>query len=209
MAAELLIDGPDAAATTLLLAHGAGAGMRSPFLRDAAQAFAAQGIRCVRFEFDYMAARADGGRAGPDRMPVLQQRFLAVAQQLGPPPLLVVGGKSMGGRVATMLADRLAARACVVFGYPFHPPRRPQQLRVEHLRALRTPTMILQGERDPFGTRDEVAGYELSPAIELHWAPDGDHSLAPRKRSGQTTAGNVADAMAAAIAFLRRHAGPA
>lgn len=202
---DILIDGPADAAITFVLAHGAGAGMHSEFLVDVARGFAAAGIRTARFEFDYMALREHGVRKGPDRMPQLQQRFTRVVEALVPWRALAVGGKSMGGRVATMLADGLGARACVVFGYPFHPPRQPQQLRTAHLQTLRTPCLIAQGERDPFGTRPEVDGYALSSAIELHWAPDGDHSLVPRVKSGHTKAGNFAAAMAAAIGFLQRH----
>jgi hypothetical protein len=119
---------------------------------------------------------------------------------------LALGGKSLGGRMATMLADEIGAAAVVVFGYPFHPPDQPTRLRTAHLAELRTPTLILQGERDPFGTRAEVGGYRLSPAVRIHWLPDGDHSLEPRKASGRTAAANHAEAIAAAAEFLRAHA---
>jgi predicted alpha/beta-hydrolase family hydrolase len=104
--------------------------------------------------------------------------------------------------MATMLADELGVRGVVVFGYPFHPPAQPARLRTAHLQALRTPCLCLQGERDPFGTRDEVAGFRLSPAVAIHWLPDGDHSLAPRKASGRTAAQNLDEAIAAAAAFV-------
>jgi hypothetical protein len=92
--------------------------------------------------------------------------------------------------------------AAVALGYPFHPPGKPEQLRTAHLAELRTPCLICQGERDPFGTREEVAGYSLSPAVRLHWAPDGDHHLAPRKVSGRTAAQNRAAAIAAVAGLL-------
>ena len=113
----------------------------------------------------------------------------------------------MGGRTATMLADAVQARGVVVFGYPFHPPKKPLQLRTAHLAELRTPTLILQGERDEFGTRDEVAGYALSPNIEVDWFVDGDHSLAPRRKSGFTPEQHLERAIARAAAFARTRLG--
>lgn len=202
---ELRLDGPDHAACTLLLAHGAGAGMDSPFLLALAQGFAAAGIRVARFEFPYMAARRQGRRPPPDRLPALLQACRDARAALGPCPSLAVGGKSLGGRVATLVADELQASACVVFGYPFHPAKQPEVLRTAHLAALRTKTLLLQGERDAFGSRAEVAGYALASSIAVHWAQDGDHSLQPRQSSGHTAAANFAAAMAAAIAFLQRH----
>lgn len=201
---ELRIDGPGDAPITAILAHGAGAGMDHRFLATIAAGLAGRGLRVVRFEFPYMRARRGGPRRGPDRMPVLQQAMREVAAlQRGPIALL---GKSMGGRVATMLADELAARSVVVFGYPFHPPDEPGNLRTAHLATLRTPALILQGERDEFGTRDEVAGYALSPRIAVEWFADGDHSFAPRKRSGFTAEQHLATAIERAAAFVLEHA---
>jgi predicted alpha/beta-hydrolase family hydrolase len=154
--APQLIDGPDAAPATVLLAHGAGAPMDSPFMAAIAGGLAAAGWRVVRFEFPYMARmRETGRRQGPDRMPVLQEAFrqqvrLDKTEQPGRP--VFIGGKSMGGRVASLLVDELAVsdrvRGCLCLGYPFHPPGKPLQLRTEHLAALSTPTLILQGDRD-------------------------------------------------------------
>ena len=205
-APALLWDGPAAAATTVLLAPGAGSDCRSEFLAAAAEGLGAAGLRVARFDFPYMQQRGEGrGRRGPDPMPVLQQCMREAVTATGAPlNRLVIGGKSMGGRVATMLADELQVAGVVVFGYPFHPPRQPTRLRTEHLQALRTPCLILQGERDPFGTRDEVAGYALSAAIEIVWFTDGDHSLVPRARSGATAAQHRRDAIARAAAFAQR-----
>jgi predicted alpha/beta-hydrolase family hydrolase len=197
---DFRFDGPPDAATRIALAHGAGAPMDDPFLATIAAGLAARGMRVARFEFPYMAARrATGARKGPDRLPILLETWRAAAAALG--PALVVGGKSMGGRIASMIADEVGARGLVCLGYPFHPPRKPEQLRTAHLAALRTPTLILQGERDPFGTPDEVAGYALSPQIRVEWIPDGDHSLVPRKASGRTRAENLAAAVEAIAAF--------
>lgn len=207
MSDELRIDGPPDAATTIVLAHGAGAGMDHEFLVTFAQGLAAVGLRVIRFEFPYMAARRRGERRPPDRLPVLQQRFLDVAAQCGPPTALVLAGKSMGGRVATTIADDLGVAGVVAIGYPFHPPRQPEQLRTAHLAHLRTKTLILQGERDPFGTRAEVAGYSLSAAIAIEWFADGDHSLVPRKSSGHTALSHLRRALDCAAAFVRSVAG--
>ena len=200
---EVRIDGPESAQRTVLLAHGAGAGMDSEFLADVAQGLAEHGLRVVRFEFRYMAARRRGERRPPDPLPRLQDTFRRLAADHGPPARLVLAGKSMGGRVATTIADELAVAGVIVFGYPFHPPRRPTELRTAHLEALRTQTLILQGERDPFGTRAEVDGYALSPAIAVRWFADGDHSLVPRKASGLPATAHVQAAIALAAAFAR------
>jgi predicted alpha/beta-hydrolase family hydrolase len=199
-----LLDGPAGARATVVLAPGAGAGMEHPFLAAVARGLAAAGLLVVRMDFPY---RTEGRRV-PDRLPVLLDAMRAVVRDHVRTPF-VLAGKSMGGRVATMLADEAGARGVVVFGYPFHPPRRPLQTRTEHLAALRSPALILQGERDVFGTRAEVAGYPLSPAIEVHWLADGDHSLVPRARSGHSAARHLADAVARAAAFVHAVAGTA
>jgi len=196
----LIIDGRDAADVTIVLAHGAGAGMEHDGVASLAHAFAERGARVVRFEFPYMHARREGRRPGPDRMPKLQAHFREViASQAGP---VVLAGRSMGGRVATMIADDVGARAVIAFGYPFHPPKKPENLRTEHLEHLRTKTLIVQGERDPFGTPDEVAGYKLSAQIELFWLADADHTLKPRKKSGFTLEQHVEAAVDHAMQFL-------
>lgn len=199
---ELHCDGPPDAATTVVLAHGAGAGMDHPFLAAVAHGFAAARFRVVRFEFPYQRATRAGHRRPPDRLPVLQQA-LRDAIVAAAPRRLVLAGKSLGGRVATTLADELGAAAVVVFGYPFHPPKRPESLRIAHLADLRTPTLVLQGERDPFGTREETSTWPLSRAIRIRWFADGDHSLAPRRASGHTAAEHLAAAIDEATTFVR------
>jgi predicted alpha/beta-hydrolase family hydrolase len=197
---DALVDGPDDAATTALLLHGAGTGKEHPFLAAVATGLAATGRRIVRIDFPYRAA----GRKLPDRLPALQDALRAAAAEHRRGTLALLG-KSLGGRVASTLADELGAAALCCFGYPFHPPKDPTKLRTAHLTTLRTPTLILQGERDPFGARAEVAGYALAPTIAVRWLSDGDHDLAPRKASGRTAAGNLAEAIAAADAFLATH----
>jgi predicted alpha/beta-hydrolase family hydrolase len=207
-----LIDGPDAAPATVLLAHGAGAPMDSPFMAAIATGLAQQGWRVVRFEFPYMARmRETGRRQGPDRMPVLQEAFrqrVRLARGERPERPLFIGGKSMGGRVASLLIDELAASAdvpgCLCLGYPFHPPGKPQKVRTGHLESLRTPTLILQGERDSFGRREEVETYRLSPKVQLGWIPSCDHSYRPTRGSGLSEEGNWATAVALSDVFLRQ-----
>ena len=108
----------------------------------------------------------------------------------------------MGGRIASMIADAQGVRGLVCLGYPFHPPGKPDRLRVAHLADLRTPTLIVQGTRDTLGRRDEVEGYDLSPAIRVVFLEDGDHSFKPRVRSGRTEAQNLDAAIVALAAFL-------
>jgi predicted alpha/beta-hydrolase family hydrolase len=208
MSGDFLITGPQSPAARFLCAHGAGAGMETPFLKAVADLLAQRDIATCRFEFAYMAARRHGGaRKPPPRAERLVDEYRAAvaAQPVGAP--LIIGGKSMGGRVASLLADELfqagaiAGLACL--GYPFHPPGRPDQLRTAHLTALACPTLIVQGERDPFGTRAEVEGYGLSPVIQFNWAGDGDHDLGPRGGSGFTRKANLAAAADALATFAK------
>jgi predicted alpha/beta-hydrolase family hydrolase len=197
---KLLRDGPEAAETTLVLAHGAGAPMDHAFMNDMAARLAGRGLGVVRFNFPYMQER----RRMPDRMPVLEACMREVVAGLGDPKRLLLGGKSMGSRVASQLADALGVRGAVALGYPFHPPDKPQQLRTQHLTALRTPFLIVQGTRDVFGTPQEIRGYPLSPAVELCLVEDGDHGLEPRKASGRTLEQNLTQAADAIAAFAAR-----
>ena len=202
--ADFLFNGPETAEKTIVLAHGAGAGMESEFMDVIAVGLADHGLRAARFEFPYMIKRRDDGkRRPPDRAPVLLQSYLDVAAELGPENL-IIGGKSMGGRIASMIADEAGVAGLVCLGYPFHPPGKPDKLRTEHLAGLKTPALILQGERDPFGKREEVAGYTLSKSISVAFLPDGDHDLKPRKASGRTRAENRAEAVDRIADFVSR-----
>ncbi|MFV8783184.1 alpha/beta family hydrolase [Microbulbifer sp. SA54] len=194
-----------------LFAHGAGAPMDSEFMQVLAEKLAAQGVGVVRFEFPYMAERrATGGRRPPNKMGVLLAAFQAqidrVCSELQPRALFI-GGKSMGGRVASMLAEenfthgRIAGAVCL--GYPFHPQGKPEKLRTEHLVGLTCPTLVVQGTRDALGNREEVDGYPLSPAIECCWLDDGDHDFKPRRASGFTQSQHWQSAAERAVAFMR------
>jgi predicted alpha/beta-hydrolase family hydrolase len=200
---EFLVTGPKDASVTLLLAHGAGAAMDSGSMNALANALARAGMRVHRFEFAYMAARRDGRRRPPPKAESLMGEYVAAVEALASRGPLIIGGKSMGGRVASMVADELHAKGVVkgllCLGYPFHPPGKPEQLRTSHLVKLATPALIVQGTRDPFGSREEVAGLALSPAIQIVWLEDGDHDFKPRKGvSGFSAAGHL-ETMARAV----------
>lgn len=204
MGTPMIFDGPEGGAT-IVLAHGAGAPMDSAPMTAVARGLAASGLRVARFEFPYMRRRRETGeRRPPDREPVLREAWHAVIEELGGGGPLVIGGKSMGGRMASLIAGEAGVRGLVCLGYPFHPPGQPDRLRTAHLRDLRTPTLIVQGTRDPFGTPEDVQGYELSPAIQVVWLEDGDHSFKPRASSGRTEKQNVAEAVAAVVGFVGR-----
>lgn len=191
---------------TLLLAHGAGAGMDSPFMEQLAEALARRDLRTLRFDFPYMArARAEGRRRPPNPAPVLLEHWRAMvatwrAAESGP---LWLAGKSMGGRMASLLADELGAAGLVCLGYPFHPAGKPERLRTEHLATLATPTLIVQGERDALGTRAEVAGYALAPTLEVQWIATADHDLKPLKSSGLSQTQGLVETAAWVAAFVR------
>ncbi|MFZ2061743.1 MAG: alpha/beta fold hydrolase [Candidatus Binatus sp.] len=204
MAAQL-VDGPKAAAKTFLFAHGAGAPMDSRFMQLVADGVAASGVRVVRFEFPYMQRRRETGKRGaPDQPRVLMQSFRDAIEEAGGSGKLVIGGKSMGGRIASMVADDAGVLGLVCLGYPFHPPGRLEKTRTSHLESLRTPALILQGTRDSFGSGEDVRGYKLSKAIRIEWIEDGDHSFKPRARSGRTEADNVRAAIALVAEFIAR-----
>lgn len=205
---DFLFDGEGE--TTVILAHGAGAPMDSPFMNVMARGLAERGLRVARFEFPYMRHRREGrGTRPPDREPVLLQTWrdaLAAIAEVGGAGRVVIGGKSMGGRMASLVADELGVRGLVCLGYPFHPPGKPESLRVKHLEPLRTPALIVQGTRDALGSREEVEGNilsMLSPAIRIVWLEDGDHSFKPRVSSGHTEKGHLAAAAEAVAEFAR------
>ncbi|MFK7671663.1 MULTISPECIES: alpha/beta family hydrolase [Pseudomonas] len=176
---------------TLILAHGAGAPMDSQWMAEMAERLAVRGVNVLRFEFPYMAQRRrDGGKRPPNPQPVLlecwREVFSEVRRHVAGP--IAIGGKSMGGRMASLLADELGADALVCLGYPFYAAGKPEKPRVAHLAHVKTPTLIVQGERDALGNREAVEAYTLSPAIEVHWLVAGDHDLKPLKASGYSHA---------------------
>lgn len=199
---NIIIDGEDNP-ITFIFAHGAGAGMDHEFMQSVAKGLAFKGIRVVRFNFPYMIKRAeDGKRRPPDRAPKLLEAYQEIIEQTDADKL-VIGGKSMGGRMASHLSelDKVAAMACL--GFPFHPPGKPENYKGEHLASLQKPCLILQGERDTFGKREEFAGFDLSDSIQVEFIPDGDHSFKPRKSSGHTEQQNIALTVEKLTAFIK------
>ncbi len=193
------------ASTTLILAHGAGAPMDSEWMTDMAGRLAGLGVNVLRFEFPYMAQRrVDGVKRPPNPAPKLLECWREVygLVRLHVAGSLAIGGKSMGGRMASLLADELGADALVCLGYPFYAVGKPEKPRVEHLAGLKIRTLIVQGERDALGNRDAVEGYSLSPRIEVFWLAAGDHDLKPLKVSGFTHEQHLGSAAQKVAAFL-------
>ena len=218
--ADCLYDRAQKPAALLLLAHGAGAPMDSDFMNAMAVAFASHSVAVLRFEFPYMQRRRDEQRKfPPDRAPKLLGAFAervrearALAAELSGTPNgalpLWIGGKSMGGRMASMLAAQgngvatVDVAGVIALGYPFHPPGKPEKTRIDHLPALTVPMLVCQGERDPFGKPDEVARYGLPEQAKLHWLPSGDHDFKPLKRSGLQQQDLIIEAASVAAAFV-------
>lgn len=190
----------------LILAHGAGAGSDSPFMQQTSESLAALEVAVLRFDFPYMQQmKADGRRRPPPKMPALLEYYRSVIESVGRP--CVIGGKSMGGRVASLLLkdDALSeVKGCVCLGYPFHPPGKPQSLRTEHLAQLHKPLLIVQGTRDALGNQQEVAGYTLDKSLQLLWLADGNHDLAPRKASGYSQQQHIQTACEQIAALVKR-----
>ena len=202
---EFLVDGPASAERTLILAHGAGSPMDSPFLEEIAKGVAGYGFRVIRFEFPYMKKQRDTGKkVPPDKEATLLARWKKVIKKHGGPRGMIIGGKSLGGRMASLIADDLGVDGLVCLGYPFHPSGKSAKTRIGHLESLRTPTLIVQGERDAFGNRDEIRGYPLSWHIQVAYLTDGDHSFKPRKSAEVTEQDNMDEACRLVATFCRR-----
>jgi predicted alpha/beta-hydrolase family hydrolase len=173
----------------LILGHGAGADQTSDFMVRLATTLAARGIDVVTFNFLYM----EQGRRIPDRNEGLEACYLAVMEAVRNSEKfgggqLAIGGKSMGGRIASQVAATGVGdpMALVLLGYPLHPVGKSDQLRAKHLSAIRAPMLVIQGSRDAFGTPDELWPIirELKAPAKLYVVEDGDHSFKVLKRSG-------------------------
>ena len=192
----------------LALGHGAGAGQDHPWMRRVATGLASRGVDVVTFDFPYVAA----GRKVPDKGPALEAAFAGLWREFAARALetggtgvrLFAGGKSMGGRIASQAAARdlfvPAAAGLVFFGYPLHPPAKPEQRRDRHLPALTMPTLFLHGTRDPFGSPDEMTALVAGlPGATLHIVSGGDHSLA---RAGDRSGASLEQAMDVAARWM-------
>ncbi len=199
---QWIVEGPESG-PLFIFAHGAGAGMEHEFMSAVAKGLVERGIRVVRFNFPYMVKRSeDGKKRPPDRAPKLLEAYQEVITHFTNEPV-VIGGKSMGGRMSSLLADNKLVAAIACLGYPFHPPGKPEKFKGGHLATLDKPTLILQGERDTFGKKEEFEHFALSEQVRVTFIPDGDHSFKPRKRSGHTEEGNIALAVKYLAGFIK------
>lgn len=202
--AEYRLDGNPDAGHLVLFAHGAGAGMDHPFMDQMAKLLAGDDICLIRFEFPYMVrAREEERRRPPDRLPKLEACFRQWIAAM-PERKLTLMGKSMGGRVATVCGENADVEGVIALGYPFHPvgKREPDKWRWQPLQQASVPVLVLQGERDTFGSRAELAEHQLPAGVSLEYLADGDHSFQPRKASGLILADNLEQAAAHCRAFI-------
>ena len=207
---DLAYQGPKRGADrAVLLAHGAGADMNAATLTTVADALADASVPSLRFNFPYRAA----GRRAPDRPAVLEAAVREAVDELArrtklPPERLVLGGRSMGGRICSMVAADSegdeGGLGLVLLGYPLHPPGRAKQLRVEHFARLRVPALFVSGTRDAFATPAELRREtkKLKGPVSFHWVETGDHGFKPLKASGLTVAGVLADVAGAVTRFV-------
>ena len=199
---------------TCILAHGAGAPMDSKWLEDFALNLAMQGIKVVRFEFPYMQERRESGKKRPpNRQPELIECFKQVLDDIDGP--WVLAGKSMGGRMASILASELPVgleneklreqlKGVLALGYPFHPQGKPEKLRIDHLPLIDVPMAIVQGDRDKLGDRVLVERLGLPSDLQFLWLEDGDHDLKPRVKSGFKHEEHLARAVDYSAQFIKQ-----
>lgn len=210
----MIIEKAVQAKAVCILAHGAGAPMDSTFMEWMSSALVAQDIHVVRFEFTYMAQRRTGGsKRPPPKMPILVDEFAHVCAEVSNIPELAglplyIGGKSMGCRVATLLAASSllssTVQGVVCFGYPFHPQKQPEKTRIAHLPAVAVPLVIVQGSRDALGNPDDIQQYTLPPHLHMNWLETANHDFVPLKRSGFTQAQCIEHAARIAGDFMDR-----
>ncbi|MCG9712065.1 alpha/beta fold hydrolase [Shewanella insulae] len=192
--------------TLVVLAHGAGANMEHDFMTQMAERLAGQGLGVIRFNFPYMRNNAlDGKRRPPDRAPKLIKDFsllLETVREVYRPKRLIVMGKSMGGRMAAILAGQQEVDGVICLGYPFVPPKGGEP-RLEPIAECQAPILVIQGERDKFGAKGQVEPWLEPYGAKLAWLADGDHSFLPRKSSGTTQSANLDLAVSHSIQFIR------
>ena len=192
----------------LILAHGAGSPMDSDWMNELTLLLDQKGIRVARFEFPYMARRRkEGVRSPPDPLPILLNSWRSVIESLkNQSSSIFIGGKSMGGRIATMVANEFDILGLICLGYPLHPPGKViNNKRIQCLQEVSRPTLILQGERDSMGSFDKLSTSHLSPTVQTKCIPSGDHSFKPLKKSGITLKQNLELAAETIVSFIKRH----
>jgi uncharacterized protein len=205
---DLKVYPAETAVAALVLGHGAGAGQASPFMVQAAKGLASRGVSAATFDFPYMAS----GRKAPDPPRVLEDAWRAAidrAREIFDDVPLFLGGKSMGGRIASQVAsensDGLAG--LVFLGYPLHPPGKPQQRRDAHLPAVAVPMLFVQGTRDAFGTAEEIR--DLLPRLQhatLHAVEGGDHSFKIGGRGAPKPDAVLGELLDVVVRWIRRPA---
>ncbi len=208
---EFMVNSPQRDAKgILLLAHGAAKGMASPFMEAMAKGLIKSGLRIVRFHFPYMEEMLRSGtKLPPNGGKMLRKCYSelithCIEHENVPGHKIVIGGKSMGARVASMVADQHKVAGVICLGYPFHPPKKPERWRIQPLQTISTPTLICQGERDPHGKREEIRTLLLSKSIQFHWLKDGDGNFKPGKYSARSREDNIQDATQACTDFISR-----
>lgn len=184
---SMLMRSCDQPIATVIFAHGAGADMSSEFIEQFSALLNERHLNVILFNFPYMQQRIiDGKRRPPNKMPVLCESYQHRIEQYQQPLPLFIGGKSMGSRVAATLAEQPKVTGVYCLGYPFHPQKQPQKLRLEPLQQTNKPVLIVQGDRDLLGNKDEILSYSLASNIQIAYLTDGDHDLKPRVKSGYT-----------------------
>jgi predicted alpha/beta-hydrolase family hydrolase len=194
----------------VLLAHGAGADMHAAALTVVADALSDVRVPSLRFDFPYRRA----GRRAPDRPPVLLAAVRDAAAELArraklPPDRLVLGGRSMGGRICSMVvaddSDPLPALGLALLGYPLHPPGKPERLRIEHFPRITVPVLFVSGTRDAFAAPDELEheAENVRGPVKFSWLETGDHGFKPLKASGLTAGAALAAAAEAVVGFVQ------
>ncbi|WP_163934254.1 alpha/beta family hydrolase [Paraferrimonas sp. SM1919] len=206
MSQQLWIDGPSNPKARVVFAHGAGAGSEHPFMVDFATALGKYNIEVVRFNFDYMTTMLETGKRRP---PEKADKLLACFKRVIEPYLaddvpLFLMGKSMGGRMAAIMAETIPVKGVIALGYPFVPLNKKQPPRLAPILQASCPVLINQGERDAFGGKEDVVAWDLGAHTKLHWICDGDHSFKPRKSSGTTLAANIEQAAVFTKDFINR-----
>lgn len=192
-----------------IMAHGAGAPMDSDWMNALTDELVSREIQVIRFEFPYMIERREKGtKRPPNPKKVLLETWAEVFEKVkksSPDSPLFVGGKSMGGRMASLIADEMKPNGLIGLGFPFHAPGKDPKDRIDHLKSLKSPTLIVQGTRDPMGCREDCDSYELSKKIQFYWLEDGDHSWKPRKKSGFTLEEHLSSAADQILAFIQNY----
>jgi predicted alpha/beta-hydrolase family hydrolase len=200
---NFIYNGPDQG-PLFVFAHGAGAPANASFMETIATGLALRGIRVARFNFAYMQQRVDTGtRRPPARADKLVVEFVDLIAELNQP--MVIGGKSMGGRIASLFASESTndkVKGVVCLGFPFHPLGKPETLRTAHFPFIKQEVLIIQGERDKLGSREEVQSYGLPKELQWLWLEDGDHDLKPRVKSGFTHPAHLQKALDRMALFI-------